>query len=76
MAGGYGMEEAQLNALATTLGIVNRYDGRSVTPYHDTQCAYVIASFISDQPGQYLVYVNRDARDRYAAVCISTLAQA
>ena len=75
LAGGYGLEEEQLNALATTLGIVNRYNGRSATPYHDTQCAYVIASFISEQQGQCLVYVNRDARDCYAGVCISTLAQ-
>jgi hypothetical protein len=73
LAGGYGMDETSLNDLASAAGIDKRYDCRDVAPYHDTHCAYTVASFIVDHQGHLLVHVNRDARDRYAAVCISML---
>lgn len=73
LAGGYGLDEFGLNDLASATGIDRRYDCRAVAPYHDTHCAYTVASFIARPPGPCLVHVNRDARDRYAAVCVSII---
>jgi hypothetical protein len=73
LAGGYGVDKLALDNLANKLGIDNRYDCQANAPYHDTYCAYVIASFISAHQGQNLLFINRDKHDRYVAVRISIL---
>lgn len=72
LAGGYGMDESRLEGLASVLSIENRFNRRDVVPYHDSRCAYTIASFIAEHRGACLVHVNRDTQDRYAAVHIAT----
>ena len=73
LAGGYGVDKLTLDNLANKLDIDNRYDCQANAPYHDTYCAYVIASFISAHQGQNLLFINRDKHDRYVAVRISIL---
>ena len=71
LAGGGTMDAALLEQLASTLNIHNRYTSTNATLYSDANCAFTIASFVSDHPGHCLVHINRDKRDRYAVVCIS-----
>jgi len=73
LAGGYGMERSQLKDFASALAINNRYDCRDSAPFHNTHCAFTIASFILEHRGDYLIHINRDKQGRYAVVCISMI---
>lgn len=71
LAGGFGMNTGSLDAVAKSSNINNRYEYD--TAYHDSYCATVIAGFVNDQQGQCLLYINRDASERYVVICVNRL---
>ena len=71
LAGGYNISDAVLDEFTSALNINKHYDCRHSIPFHDTHCAYTVASFIMESWGHCLVHINRDKRGRYAAICIS-----
>jgi hypothetical protein len=71
LARGYGLDQSALDEIGDLLSLVSQYEYHAEAPYHDTHCAWAVASFVTRAPARRLLHINTDPKGRYATVSVS-----
>lgn len=73
LAYGLGVNKTQAKRLASSLMIGDFYHPPSDVAHDSASCAFTMATFLNDRPGQGLMHVGRDERGRHAVVKLSAV---